>query len=69
MSTEMGVASTKPILTMAPARMEQKAMWMQVRATGYGKPDMESTYLLSRMTAALKKIQRNMQLRGREAPQ
>lgn len=42
----MLTSSTMPDWIRAVAMMEQNAMWIIVRAIGYGKPLYDSTYLL-----------------------
>lgn len=61
-SAEMGVASAQPSLTMMNAIIEQKSICVHVNATGYGNPDIDKTYLFTKMTAALRKIHKIMHL-------
>jgi hypothetical protein len=52
----MDGTSLNPSLTTAAAREEQNAMCTIVKLIGYGNPEYDSTYLLMRMTAALRVI-------------
>lgn len=62
-SAVITTASTVPVFTSTNASAEQKSMCVHVSASGYGNPLNVRTYLLIKITAALRKIHRSMYLR------